>query len=56
MLLFVMRTVSEWIDVVSELECLFIEFSVEGFDQGLDDDILEMLEKAVNILELHEEE
>ena len=55
-LLFIMKSVNEWVDIVAEMECPFIEFSVEGYDLGLDENSLEILEKALNILELHEEE
>lgn len=51
-----MRPVSEWLEVITEMECPFIQFSVEEYDLGLGENSLEILERALNILELHEEE
>jgi len=51
-----MRSVSEWIEVIAEMDCPFIQFSVEEYDVGVSENSLEILERALNVLELHEEE
>ena len=51
-----MRSVSEWLKVIAEMDCPYIQFSVDEYDVGISENSLEILERALNVLELHEEE
>ena len=51
-----MRSGSEWLEVFAKMECPFIQSSIEEIDLGVSENSSEILERAINVLGLHEDE
>ena len=51
-----MKTLSEWLDLVADMDCPFIQYSMEELELGFSEKSLDVLERILDVLELHEEE
>lgn len=51
-----MDDLSRWLDLVADMQCPFVKLNTEKLKFGNGGNSIEIFEKALNVLELHEEE
>lgn len=49
-----MKPLSEWLDIIQDLDCPFIQYNFDELE--LDEKDLYMIERILDVLELHEKE